>query len=123
MATTYDPDTDSGKVRLLVNDVGDPWVFQNAEIDAFLTLERGNIKRAAAQAIDTNATNEALASKVLRTQDLATDGAKVADAMRKHAAALREQADVDDELGEEFFFDLVDLNDDQLGPELTDRWT
>jgi hypothetical protein len=28
---------------------------------------------------------------VLRTQDLSTDGAKVADALRKRAAALREQ--------------------------------
>jgi hypothetical protein len=85
VANTYDVTTDAGKVRLLLNDVADPWVFNDAEIDAFLALEGDVVKLAAAQAIDVNATNEALASKVIRTQDLTTDGAKLADAMRKHA--------------------------------------
>lgn len=101
MAFTYDLDTDAGKVRLLLSDVDEPTaVFTDAEIDAFLELESGSVKRAAAQAIDANATNEALASKVLRTQDLTTDGARVADAMRKHAASLRAQADRQDTLDE-----------------------
>src|SRR5690349_5445867 len=108
MANTYAPDTDAGTVRLLVNDVGAPWVFSDAEINSFLALEGGNVKRAAAQAIDTNATNEVLASKVLRSQDVSTDGAKVADAMRKHAAALREQALLDEEADGEFF-DVIDV--------------
>jgi hypothetical protein len=59
---------------------------------AFLALEGDVVKLAAAQAIDVNADDEALTSKVIRTQDLTTDGAKLADSMRKHAAALREQA-------------------------------
>ena len=93
----YDPNTDEGMVRLLLNDVDEATqVFTDAEIDAFLTLEGGSVKRAAAQAIDSNATNEALASKVLRTQDVQTDGAKLADAMRKHADSLRAQADRDE---------------------------
>lgn len=108
MATTYNPATDAGKVRLLLNDTAAPWVFQDAEIEAFLALEGGNVRRAAAQAIDTNASNEALASKVLRTQDLQTDGAKVADALRKHAAALREQADVAD-AADDAYFEVIDL--------------
>ena len=91
---TYNVTTDPGKVRLLLNDVDEVTaVFDDDEIAAFLALEGGSVKRAAAQAIDTNATNEALASKVLRTQDVATDGAKLADAMRKHADGLRAQAD------------------------------
>jgi hypothetical protein len=99
--------TDLGKVRLLLSDVDEGnLVFSDIEVQAFLDLEGGSVKRAAAQAIDTNATNEALASKVIKDHNLSTDGAKVADAMRKHAAALREQAaDYDDE----GFFEVVDF--------------
>ena len=61
---TFVPTDDVGKVRLLINDVAAPWVFSDEEISAFLALEGGSVKRAAAQAIDTNADNEALASKV-----------------------------------------------------------
>lgn len=109
---TYDfvPTTDVGKVRLLVNDVASPWIFSDEEVQAFLDLEGGNVFRGAALAVDANATNEALASKVLRSQDVATDGAKVADAMRKQAAALRERADAIDENGADGagYFDIVD---------------
>jgi hypothetical protein len=106
MANTYRPDTDAGAVRLLLNDVGAPWVFSDAEIDAFLTLEGGSIKRAAAQAIDTNADNEALASKVLRTQDVQTDGAKLAAALHARADSLRAQATDDEEA--DGYFEIVD---------------
>lgn len=113
--------TDAGMVRLLLNDVyEDALVFTDDEIAAFLAMEGGSVKRAAAQAIDTNADNEALASKVLRTQDLQTDGAKVADSLRKRAAELRRQADVADEDGDGFYFGIVDL-DQSCGPELTGR--
>ena len=114
----YDPTTDSGMVRLLLNDVDDAArVFTDVEIDAFLTLEGGNVKRAAAQAIDTNATNEALASKVLRTQDLSTDGAKVAEAMRKHADRLRAQADADDANSDEGAWFSIEPTGPALRPE------
>lgn len=85
--------TNTGRVRLLLNDIDESaFVFLDSEIAAFLAIEGDNVKLAAAQAIDTNADNEALASKVLRSQDVQTDGAKVADSLRKRAAALREQA-------------------------------
>lgn len=116
MANTYDLDTDAGMVRLLLNDVGAPWVFTDDEITAFLTLEAGSVKRAAAQAIDTNATNEALASKVLRSQDVSTDGAKIADAMRKHATALRDQALLDEESDAGAYFDVIDIINDPVWP-------
>lgn len=105
MSSSYNPSNAAGMVRLLLNDVSSPWIFSDAEIDAFLALEGDSVKRAAAQAIDTNASNEALASKVLRSQDLSTDGAKVADALRKHAASLRAQADEDDG----GYFGVVDM--------------
>lgn len=118
---TYDLNTPVGLVRLLLNDIAAPWVFQDEEITAFLTLEGESVKRAAAQAIDANATNLVLASRVLRSQDLTTDGAKVADAMRAHAKALRVQADTDDNDGDGFYFDIIGLNTDATGPELTGR--
>ena len=116
----YDPNTDQGMVRLLLNDVDETaQVFTAAEIDAFLTLEGGSVKRAAAQAIDTNASNEALASKVLRTQDLSTDGAKIADAMRKHADRLRAQADDEDANGDAgAWFSIDPTGGTGCGPEL-----
>lgn len=111
-------------VRLLLNDVDtDNEVFSDSDISDFLTLERGRIKRAAAQAIDTNASNEALASKVLRSQDWSTDGAKVADALRAHADRLRKQDDDDNKIDEEAddlgWFGFVENDPTGHGPEHT----
>lgn len=96
-------------IRYLINDVDeDTAVFQDEELAAMLSLEGGHVKLAAAQVIDTNADNELLASKVIRTQDLQTDGAKLADSMRKRATELRNQhynAIDDDDDG---FFAIVD---------------
>jgi hypothetical protein len=123
---TYDVATPAGQVRLLLNDIPaadgtqGTAVFNDAEIDAFLVLERSSVKRAAAQAIDTNATNEALASKVLRTQDLSTDGAKLADAMRKHAANLRDQADRADDDADAGFVLVSPVPGCRRPPELTE---
>lgn len=115
--------SDAGRVRLLLNDVDEPnFVFSDDEIDAFLALEDDSVKRAAAQAIDTNADNEALASKVLKDHQLSTDGAKVAEALRKRAAALRAQADREDALGDDdSYFEIVPTNGTGCGPELTGR--
>lgn len=119
----YDVTSDVGKVRLLLNDTGEPFVFEDVEVQAFLDLEGGVVKLAAAQAIDTNADNEALASKVLRTQDLSTDGAKVAEALRKRAAALRAQAAAELGDGDDgAYFEIVPTNGPVGGPELTAWW-
>lgn len=113
---SYDPSNDLGKVRLLLNDVATPWVFTDQELQALLDLEDGSIKRAAAQAIDTNADNQALASKVLRSQDLSTDGAKVAQVMHQRATSLRQQADIDEERADDgFYFDVIDPIGDPYG--------
>lgn len=122
MDDSYDVTTDTGKVRLLLNDV-DPadFVFSNAEIAAVLELEGGHVKLAAAQLIDTNASNEVLASKVLTSRDWQTDGAKTGDALRAHAQRLREQhanavADSDDGC-----FGIVEYSDGGR-PEHTNAW-
>jgi hypothetical protein len=83
-------------VRLLIPDRDRQFLlFTDAEIGGFLTLE-GGAKKAAAAALEVMASNEAMVSKVIRTQDRATDGAKVSDALLRRAAELRRQADEDD---------------------------
>lgn len=114
LLTGTDLDKAIRQVRLLLNDVDEvenDRVFSDVNITDFLELEGWVVKLAAAQAIDTNASNEVLASKVLRTDSgVQTDGAKVADAMRKHAAALRAQVVDEDEAGDGFFFEVIDLD-------------
>lgn len=88
--------TNNGRVRLLINDTDDlDPVFDDEEIDAFLSMEGDSVKRAAAQALDTIADDEALTSKVVRSQDVSTDGATVAAGLRQRAVALRAQASGD----------------------------
>lgn len=113
--------TDVGRVRLLINDVDEAnEVFPDAQLAAFLALEHDSVKRAAAQAIDSQATNEALALKVLKDHQVTTDGAKLADAMRRHADSLRKQAREDEDSEDDgFFFDVVDIVGPACGPELT----
>ena len=96
MAFTYNLATDAGKVRLMIPDnVVARYIFEDDEIDAFLTIE-GGIKKATALGLETLASNEALVLKVIRLMDLTTDGAKLSDALLRRAAKLREQAEADD---------------------------
>lgn len=105
---------DVDTVRLLIADIDlQNQLFTDAHLQTFLDLEAANIKRAAAQALDAIASSEVLVSKVIRTQDLSTDGAKVADALRQHAASLRTQADEDDD---EFAFEIVDFDPSPAWP-------
>jgi len=90
---TYNLATDIGKVRLLISDTDETdEIFEDDEIQGFLDME-GTVKLAAAQALDTIADNEALSSKVLTSSDVAVDGAKLADSLRKRAIELRSQSD------------------------------
>jgi hypothetical protein len=109
---TTDPTTAIGKVRLLCTDLDEVQpLFTDAQISALLSLESNNVRLAAAQALDTIATSEALVSKKIRTQDLQTDGPAVAKELRERAKALREQADnIDPDTGEPFAFDIVDFD-------------
>lgn len=91
---TVDPTTSIGLVRLLATDLDEESpLFTDAQITAFLTLEGSNTRLAAAQALDTIASNEALVSKKIRTQDLSTDGPAVAKELRDRATELRRQVD------------------------------
>lgn len=80
------------QVRLLINDPAGSPVFSDDEINAFLELEGDDVKRAAAQALDTIADDELLTSKVIRSQDLSTNGAALAQQLRARATELRRQS-------------------------------
>lgn len=87
-----DVTTPLGQVRLLINDTADSQVFSDPEVATFLLLEGGDVKCAAALAYETIAADEALTSKVIRTQDLQTDGAAVAAQLLARAASLRSES-------------------------------
>ena len=107
-------DTAVGQVRLLIPDteqlenLADPteeaaYIFDDHQIQAFVSLYSNNVKRAAAQAKLVLATSESLINKVIRTADYTTDGAKLGAELRAQAKQLQEEADKDD---------LVDSYDD-----------
>lgn len=87
-----DVTTPLGQVRLLIVDTTDDPVFSDPEIAAFLIIEGDSVKAAAALAYETIAADEVLTSKVIRSQDLATDGAAVAAELRARAQQLRAEA-------------------------------
>ena len=112
----YDPSTNAGRVRLLIGDTDDnQQTIKDNEITALLDMEGGSVKLAAAQALDMIADNEVLVAKVIRTTDTATDGAKVADSLRKRAESLREQAAEEGDYGHSF--EIVDFE-----PAVPDYW-
>jgi len=109
MSDIIPPDysTAVGQVRLLIpdtevlEDLADPlkpfeYIFNDPQIQAFLGLYGNNIKRAAAAAKLVLATSEALISKVIKTDDLSTDGAKLGAELRAQADVLKKEADEED---------------------------
>lgn len=114
--------TPAGQVRLLVADVDETTpVLTDGQLAAYLTLEGGVVKLAAAAALEAIAVSEVLVSKVIRTQDLAADGAKVSAELRARAKDLRQQAaDEEDAAGDDAFA-VVEYGH-RHHPELT-NWT
>ena len=105
----FPPDyaTAIGQVRLLIPDTeqlenpADPtadaeYIFDDHQIQAFLTLYSNNVKRSAAQAKLVLATSESLINKVIRTADYNTDGAKLGAELREQSKQLQAEADRDD---------------------------
>lgn len=101
--TPPDYSTAIGQVRLLIPDVEqlenlqdltkDPeYIFNDSQIQAFLSIYNDNIKLAAAQAKLVLATSETLINKVIRTADYTTDGAKLGAELRAQAKALQDEA-------------------------------
>lgn len=110
MAFTYVLSESRGLVRLLITDISvEQPLFDDAEIDAFLSLKGGSVKRAAALALDTIASNESLVYKRIKTLDISTDGPGVAADLRKHASQLRAEAQDDDDQAADGAFDIAEM--------------
>ncbi len=109
MPINTNPTSDIGRVRLLITDTTEPALFDDGQIEAFLGMAAGrNVKRAAAAALEVIARSEVLIGKKIRTSDgLSTDGPAVAKELRESAAALRAEADSDDD---GFGLDVVDFD-------------
>lgn len=101
MTDTFPVDfsTEVGRVRKYIPDLvqlpdpSDPtleasFMWSDDEIQSFVDDEDGNIKRAAAYILIATANNENLILKKLTTEDLATDGPAVSNAMLKTAERL-----------------------------------
>jgi hypothetical protein len=119
----FPPDyaTAVGQVRLLIPDteqldnpatstVDATYIFDDHQIQAFLSLYASSVKRAAAQAKLVLATSETLISKVIRTDDLQTDGAKLGAELRAQAKELQEQAEKEELYDSYEEFEIVDFN-------------
>lgn len=117
-------DTDIDTVRALIPDkeliYDGNYMFEDADIQLYLDAANGNTLRAAGYAVMAIATSEALISKVIRTQDLQTNGALVSDSLIKKANGLFDQADKADARGTLDYFELIDFQANQPVPELTE---
>ncbi len=104
--------TDIDTVRLLIADTStDPTkqLLTDDQVQAFLDLEGGAVKLAAATALDAIATSEVLVLKVITGNGLTTNGAAVAAALQKQAQSLRDQYDRSDDGG---YFEIIPFCDD-----------
>lgn len=115
MVFTYDLATNIGKVRLLIPDrVDSGHILEDDEITAMLAMEGNVVKRAAALALESIASNQTLVLKVIKLGDLGTDGASVARALLQRAAQLRAQADAEEAQSEGGGFDVAEMVVDQF---------
>ena len=103
MAPSVNPpdySTPVGKLRLLTSDsvlrkdpadrTADPsYYYEDDALEAFLDMEGGNLKLAAADVLMSFASNDTLVSKKIRTETLQTDGPSVGAELRLQAQAYR----------------------------------
>lgn len=111
---TYNLEEPTGKVRLLISDIGgkgetsEEWVFTDLEIETFLGMRDGNEMLAAAVALRVMAGNEAMVAKKITFLELETDGPATAEAMRELAKELDKMSD------EEVDFELIQMGVNQF---------
>ena len=81
-------------------------LLSDVQLQDFLDVESGDVRMAAAQALDSIASTQTLILKRIKVLDLSTDGPAVAKALRAHATSLRKQSD-----GESSFDFAEQIND------------
>lgn len=100
----------------------DEHMFSDQTLGRFLKRANNSILRAAGLACLAIANSEALISKVIRTQDLQTNGPAVADALNKTAAKYFELADKEDSIQDSAYFEIVDFPVGHYRAELTESF-
>lgn len=91
------PEQAAALVRLNISDLDpDNPILTDEQIESLLDNFDGSINRASARALRIIAASEVLIGKVIRTQDLSTDGRAVAYALRELAADYDRAAEADD---------------------------
>jgi len=105
---TYDLSTDTGRVRLLIPDRNEESaVFDDDEIGGFVALEP-DVRRAAALALETIASDTAATLRVTKTLGLEVDGTRASAELLKRAAQLRVQA-LEAESRDDAMFDIAEM--------------
>lgn len=117
-----DPETPVGQIRFLIGDTeqfdydsnGTPrYRMSDAQLGGFSAIAgEGRLFAASAHALRAMAANEILIGKVIKTEDLQTDGAKVGDALRLLARELdtRQSREDDDLAYAGNAFEVVDFS-------------
>jgi hypothetical protein len=98
-------------------------MFTDQEIKDYIAVGNGSVLRAAGYANLAIATSEALISKKIRTQDLQTDGAALANALINKANALFARADKEDAAVDGSYYQIVNYGWGTYPPELTEYET
>lgn len=97
------------------------YMMTDEAIEGLITLRKGGLYGAAADALRNMAAREILVGKWVKTEDLATQGAPVGDALRLLAREYenRQKQDDEDEALEEFAFEIVNFKYSYINPEDT----
>lgn len=94
MAFSYDLNTNVGKVRLLIRDTDQTKaLFQDEELQFFLDQNSANLLLAAADALESLASNAALLHKLEEIGDYRFDSKGMSAALLKMAARYREKVE------------------------------
>lgn len=121
--------TDIDVVRSLIPDTDqvfgpndDEYLFDDTQIGNFLIAGGGNILRAAALACMAVGSSEAIISKIIRTQDLQTNGAQLQDSFTNKAKVLFARADTEDASSGSDYFEIINYREGwgPVRPELTE---
>ena len=113
--------TEIDTVRLIISDPDGPdALLDEWSIAGFIDLNGGNLRLAAADALDAIAISETLVSKKIRTQTLTTDGPAVSAELRALADRQRALAQAAVDAEDVGVFDVVDTLAPTCRPELTE---
>lgn len=112
MAFSYDLTTVIGKTRLRIPDrIATDYLMSDEELQVFLDDNGDDTRLAAADALDTIASDSVLLLKAVTLLDVTTNGPAMATSLMARAAGLREQVLAEDE---DAGFDVAEMD---LGPD------